>query len=205
MLTKEQIESMHTLLVRERPMGTSVAAVDELCRLALLGLERDNDRERVRKDFAEELVASMESNIRNGEAVVAMGIDSNDQSLMREGRLRELAAMFVREMVLACRFKDKLGLERDERQAVTSEQAAKDIKILEQIHAKSWDEAVALRHAAEALSERDERAERVGRAVLLSFGYAPFTYYKWADALERHTLVTPARLLRAISDALEEP
>ena len=29
---------MHTLLVRERPMGTSVAAVDELCRLALLGL-----------------------------------------------------------------------------------------------------------------------------------------------------------------------
>lgn len=52
-----------------------------------------------------------------------------------------------------------LGLERDERQAVTSEQAAKDIKILEQIHAKSWDEAVALRHAAEALSERDERAD----------------------------------------------
>lgn len=80
----------------------------EFKRLALLGLERDNDRERVRKDFAEELVASMESNIRNGEAVVAMGIDSNDQSLMREGRLRELAAMFVREMVLACRFKDKL-------------------------------------------------------------------------------------------------
>lgn len=40
-LTKEQIESMHTLLVRERPMGTSVAAVDELIRLALLGLEHD--------------------------------------------------------------------------------------------------------------------------------------------------------------------
>lgn len=94
MLMKEQIESMHTLLVRERPMGTSVAAVDELCRLAMLGLERD------------------------------------------------------------------------ERQAVTSEQAAKDIKILEQIHAKSWDEAVALRHAAEALSERDERAERVGRLLI---------------------------------------
>jgi len=40
-LSKEQIESMHTLLVRERPMGTSVAAVDELIRLALLGLEHD--------------------------------------------------------------------------------------------------------------------------------------------------------------------
>lgn len=53
--------------------------------------------------------------------------------------------------------------------------------------------------------QRDDRAERVGRAVLLSFGYAPFTYYKWADALERHTLVTPARLLRAIADAMEEP
>lgn len=54
-----------------------------------------------------------------------------------------------------------LGLERDERQAVTSEQAAKDIKILEQIHAKSWDEAVALRHAAEALSERAELYDRI--------------------------------------------
>lgn len=60
-----------------------------------------------------------------------------------------------------------LGLERDERQAVTSEQAAKDIKILEQIHAKSWDEAVALRHAAEALSERDERAA-LARSALVS-------------------------------------
>ena len=59
-----------------------------------------------------------------------------------------------------------LGLERDERQAVTSEQAAKDIKILEQIHAKSWDEAVALRHAAEALSERDERAERIAEEAM---------------------------------------
>ena len=64
--------------------------------------------------------------------------------------------------------------------------------------------------AEKAERERDEalrrrtRAERVGRAVLLSFGYAPFTYYKWADALERHTLETPARLLRAISDALKE-
>lgn len=47
MLMKEQIESMHTLLVRERPMGTSVAAVDELCRLAMLGLERDEKAERV--------------------------------------------------------------------------------------------------------------------------------------------------------------
>lgn len=50
MLTKEQIESMHTLLVRERPMGTSVAAVDELCRLALLGLETEAKLARVDAD-----------------------------------------------------------------------------------------------------------------------------------------------------------
>lgn len=135
----------------------------ELRRLALLGIERDERAERVRKDFAEEIVASMESNIENGKAVGAMGLGAGDEALVREGRLRELAAMFVREMVLACRFKDANA------------------------------------------PKRDERAERVGRAVLLSFGYAPFTYYKWADALERHTLVTPARLLRAIADAMEEP
>ena len=68
----------------------------------------------------------------------------------------------------------------------------------------SMDDARELRRLALLGLERDERAERIGRAVLLSFGYAPFTYDKWADALERHTLVTPARLLRAISDALKE-
>ena len=73
--------------------------------------------------------------------------------------------VWARHYIDLCRLA-LLGLERDERQAVTSEQAAKDIKILEQIHAKSWDEAVALRHAAEALSERDERAERIAEEAM---------------------------------------
>ena len=66
------------------------------------------------------------------------------------------------------------------------------------------DEIARLRAEVARLEAGRLRAERIGRAVLLSFGYAPFTYDKWADALERHTLVTPARLLRAISDALKE-
>lgn len=118
-----------------------------------------------------------------------------------------------------------LGLERDERQAVTSEQAAKDIKILEQIHAKSWDEAVALRHAAEALSERDERAERIGRAVLETFEQAmraffddpespPLdcaTFQRMAenaafdlDEAGRSFGLVAARILLAIADEMEE-
>lgn len=71
-------------------------------------------------------------------------------------------------------------------------------------NAKLHFEAAEEMRAAMSAKTRDARAERIGRAVLLSFGYAPFTYYKWADALERHTLVTPARLLRAIADAMGE-
>ena len=191
----------------------------ELRRLALLGLERDNDRERVRKDFAEELVASMESNIRNGEAVVAMGIDSNDQSLMREGRLRELAAMFVREMVLACRFKDKLGLEREESRARVEAAAEADTHVELSVLDDSFGAFPDLGlgpdldlgpepHEAFLTEERDrERAERVGRAVLADRALMRFAIETAIDTIRNGDGFEPDDVpkLRAIADAMEEP